>query len=82
MLGGIEIVKEIGKLQMDYDDLRLDGKLTKKAMCDLVIPFRDKYGLSDKDALAIARNEMHIDEMAKVIEDGFKKKFGELKIST
>ena len=41
--------------------------MTKKAMCDLVIPFRDKYGLSDLQALMIARNEMSISEIAELL---------------
>lgn len=74
MQDGIELIKEIGKLQKDYDSLKSKNKLTKRAMCDLVIPFRDKYCLSDKDALAIARNEMCIDEISEVIEKGLNKK--------
>ena len=57
---GTGLMEEIAKLQMDYNNLKLNNKLSKKAICDLVIPFRDKYCLSDKDALAIARNEMSI----------------------
>ena len=48
-------VFEAVNLQRQYNKLLCDGKLSKKAMCDLVIPFRDKYGLSDIEALNIAR---------------------------
>ena len=73
MQDGIELIKEIGKLQKDYGNLVSKKMLTKKAMCDLVIPFRDKYCLSDRDALAIARNEINIDKIARLIEDGLNK---------
>lgn len=68
MNDSLELLKEIGKLQNDYESLKQNKKLSKKAICDLVIPFRDKYGLSDKDALAIARNEMSIHKIAEILE--------------
>ena len=68
MNDSLELLKEIGKLQNDYDSLKQSKKLSKKAICDLVIPFRDKYRLSDKDALAIARNEMSIHKIAEILE--------------
>ena len=64
----MDLMEEIAKLQMDYNSLKLNNQLSKKAICDLVIPFRDKYNLSDKDALAIARNEMSINDMVDVIK--------------
>ena len=60
-------MNEVGNLQKSYNSLIENGKLTKKAMCDLVVPFRDKYGLSDLQALMIARNEMSIPEMAELM---------------
>ena len=63
------MMNEVGNLQKAYNSLIESGKLTKKAMCDLVIPFRDKYGLSDLQALMIARNEMPISEMAEVMNE-------------
>lgn len=50
-----DVIYDIAKLQSEYNMLVSAGKLTKKTMCDLVIPFRDKYNLSDLEALAIAR---------------------------
>ena len=49
------ILKEIGDLQNNYQKLIDNNQLTKKAICDLVIPFRDEYNLSDSQALQIAR---------------------------
>ena len=63
------MMNEVGNLQKAYNSLIESGKLTKKAMCDLIIPFRDKYGLSDLQALMIARNEMPISEMAEVMNE-------------
>lgn len=65
---GLELLKEIGCLQENYKKLLTGGKMTKKAMCDLVIPFRDKYQLTDINALSIARNEKSFDEIAKILE--------------
>lgn len=57
-------VREIVRLQEEYKKLLSSKKLTKKAMCELVIPFRDKYGLTDLQALRIARDEMPLAEMS------------------
>ena len=59
-------LKELAKLQNDYRQLLKSG-ITKKAMCELVIPFRDKWKLSDEQALAIARNEMALDKISKMM---------------
>lgn len=54
-------LKEVVQLQTDYVELLKSG-MTKKKLCDLVIPFRDKWGLTDKQALMIARNELPLQE--------------------
>lgn len=56
-------MKDVSKLQEDWRKLLSSGHMTKKAMCDLVIPFRDKYGLTDGQALQIARNEISLPEI-------------------
>ena len=62
------IMKEIANLQKNYRNL-LDGqKLTKKAICDLVVPFRDKYHLKDSEALQIARDGMSSSNMVNLLE--------------
>ena len=61
------LLREIGELQNKYQNLLRTKRLTKKAMCDLVIPFRDKYNLTDLQALQVARNELSILEMANLI---------------
>lgn len=57
------VMKDIGDLQTNFQALIDENKLSKKAMCELVIPFRDKYGLTDLQALQIARNELTIAEI-------------------
>lgn len=61
-------MREIAELQAAYQRLINEKRLTKKAMCDLCIPFRDKYGLKDSQALRIARKEMDLSEMVNLLE--------------
>jgi len=63
-----DFFKEASKLQDDYQELIDKKKLTKKAMCDLCVPFRDKYGLTDLQTLRIARREMDLSEMVALAE--------------
>lgn len=62
-------LKEIADLQESYRKLVRTKRLTKRAICDLVIPFRDKYNLTDKDALMIARNEITLSKIVDLMED-------------
>lgn len=62
------ILQEIGKLQSKYKYLANHQMLSKKALCDLVIPFRDKYMLTDRQALSIVRNDITIEEMGEILE--------------
>lgn len=61
-------MREVAELQAAYQRLIDEKRLTKRAMCDLCIPFRDKYGLKDSQALQIARNEMELSEMVDLLE--------------
>lgn len=63
------ILNEIATLQENYQKLIDEKKLTKKAMCDLCIPFRDKYSLTDLQTLRIARKEMDVSEMASLFKE-------------
>lgn len=58
-----DLMNDVAVLQTEYQKLIDERKLTKKAMCDLVIPFRDKYGLQDSLALQIARAELSVSEI-------------------
>ena len=66
-MADVNILKEIGEFQENYAKLVAAKKLTKKAMCDLCVPFRDKYKLTDSQTLRIARKEMDISEMATLL---------------
>ena len=58
---------DAAKLQTDYAKLIQGKRLTKRAMCELCIPFRDKYGLTDLQTLMIAREEMPLNDMAELV---------------
>lgn len=76
---GIDIIKDIARLQKIYDNLVSSKKLTKKAICDLVIPFRDEYWLTDKEALMIARSEVNVDEIVRILENAINRREEEVK---
>lgn len=71
---GIDILKDIARVQKCYNKLVSDKKLTKKSMCDLIVPFRDEYWLTDKEALMIARNEVNINEIVNIFENSFSRR--------
>ena len=76
---GMDIIKDIARLQKSYDNLVSSKKLTKKAICDLVIPFRDEYWLTDKEALMIARSEVNVDEIVRILENAINRREEEIK---
>lgn len=59
---------EASELQEQYQRLVDSRRLSKKEMCELCVPFRDKYGLTDLQTLRIARKEMDLNEMVKLFE--------------
>lgn len=61
--------KEIAAMQEEYNRLIEEKKMTKKALCDLCIPFRNKYDLSDLETLSIVRNQMSLSEIIKLFEE-------------
>ena len=63
-----ELFKQIAEIQKQYQNLIDTKSLTKKAMCDLCVPFRDKYGLTDLQTLMIARKEVGIPEIIDLFE--------------
>lgn len=68
-------VREMMDRLAAYEDTRLSpqafaeareaGKVlfTKKNMCAILVPLRDKYGLTDRQVLAVARNELSLEEL-------------------
>ena len=63
----MEGIKEAAIIQEEYQHLIDENRLSKKAMCALCVPFRDKYGLSDLQTLRIARKEMSLMEMLQLL---------------
>lgn len=56
-------IKDIAELQAGYAQLTRTSSLSKKAMCELCVPFREKTGLPDSKVLAIARKEMDLEKI-------------------
>lgn len=63
-----KLFKQIAEMQNQYQNLIDTKSLTKKALCDLCIPFRDEYGLTDLQTLMIARKEVGIPEIIDLFE--------------
>ena len=59
-------ILEIAKLQEDYAALARGKKLSKKAICDICVPFRDKAGLTDSQTLQIARCELSLTDILRL----------------
>lgn len=64
----VDAIREAAAMQEEYRRLVDSRKLTKKAMCELCAPFRDKYGLTDLQTLRIARREMDLMEMVDLLK--------------
>ena len=64
----MDAMRDAAFMQEEYQRLVDERKLTKKAMCDLCVPFRDKYGLTDLQTLRIARREMDLMEMVDLLQ--------------
>lgn len=63
-----EFYKDVLKLQIEWQKLFNSKQMTKKAIIDLCVPFRDKYNLTDKQTLCIARNELSKQELLNILE--------------
>ena len=59
------ILKDFIYIQREYKKLFNAKALTKKSMCNLLVPIRDKYCLSDREVLSVARGEL---DLAQTIE--------------
>ena len=58
-------LSDIIEIQKAYKAL---GNFTKKQLCDAMIPYRDKFELTDREVLAIARNELTLEEIDKLLK--------------
>ena len=61
-------IEDIVELQENYKELVETKTLSKRKLCELCIPFRDKFGLTDIETLRIARNEITLKEIEKLNE--------------
>lgn len=61
-------IKDIVDLQESYEELVKTKTLSKRKLCELCIPFRDKFDLTDIEVLRIARNEITLKEIQELIE--------------
>ncbi len=64
----MDAMRDAAVMQKEYQRLVDTRKLSKKAMCELCVPFRDKYGLTDLQTLRIARGDMDLMEMAELLQ--------------
>ena len=63
-----EFYKDVLKLQRDWQKLFNSKQMTKKAIIELCVPFRDKYNLTDKKTLCVARDELSKQELLDILE--------------
>lgn len=63
------MIKEIIVLQARYQSLYIKNELTKKNICELCIPFRDKYNLQDHEVLNIAKGYYGFERIIQLVED-------------
>lgn len=59
----MDAIREVANLQKEYQKLVDNKKLSKKPICELCVPFRNKYKLTDLQVLRIARKEMELSEI-------------------
>jgi len=60
-------IEDAVEIQKAYKKLTTgETAFTKKNLCELLVPLRDKHALSDRQVLAIARNEMSLEEIAAI----------------
>jgi len=64
----MDAMRDAAIMQEEYQRLVDEKRLSKKAMCALCVPFRDKYGLTDLQTLRIARKEMGLMEMVDLLQ--------------
>ena len=63
----MDAIREAANLQKEYQKLVDNKRLPKKLICELCIPFRDRYKLTDLQVLRIARKEMELSEIVDLL---------------
>lgn len=64
----MEAIREAAIMQKEYQRLVDQEILSKKDLCTLCIPFRDKHGLTDLETMRIARREIDLMELIDLLE--------------
>ncbi len=62
-------IRMIATMQYEYAELIANRKLSKKAMCDLCCPVRDALSLTDVQTLQIARKEISLYDIIKILDE-------------
>ena len=55
-------IEDAVEIQKAWGTLK-SGRFTKKMMCDILVPLRDKFGLTDLQTLQVARNELSLEQI-------------------
>ena len=69
----VNVREEVENIREQYNSLIESGPITKKAICDLLIPFKDKFNLTDLQTLQIARQKISNRDTNKIITSGLVK---------
>lgn len=62
-------IRMIATMQQDYEELVVNKKLTKHAMCTICCPIKDELHLSDIQVLQIARKELSLFDIVKLFDE-------------
>lgn len=62
-------IRTIAVMQYPYGQLVAKKTLTKKAMCEVCCPVRDSLHLTDLQILQIARQEMSLMDIIKLLDE-------------
>lgn len=65
------MLNESFELQKQYHNMYVSNRITKKSMCDLVIPFKEKYSLTDHEALNIVKGFTSTKKIMNMVETVF-----------
>ena len=68
----MEIIEDISYVQSEWNKMLKNNYITKKQIIELVKPFRDKYNLTDKQALQIARSEVNLEIIISWLKEKYK----------
>jgi hypothetical protein len=58
-----DFIEEVNEMQKKYPEAVKNGK---KGICDLCVPFRDKYGLPDSTVLELARKNVGLNAIIEI----------------